>query len=87
MLCAWQVVSTQGLLASLILVVKIWGQKSLIVTLGMGDGSWGCACSVAKSCLTLADSIDCSLIGSPVHEISQARILEWVAISSSRGSS
>ena len=31
------------------------------------------------------DPIDCSLPGSSVHEISQARILEWVAISFSRG--
>ena len=33
------------------------------------------------------DPMDCSQPGSPVHGISQARILEWVAISSSRGSS
>ena len=33
------------------------------------------------------DPIDCSLPGSSVHGISQARILEWVAISFSRGSS
>ena len=31
--------------------------------------------------------MDCSLLGTSVHRISQARILEWVAISSSRGSS
>ena len=41
----------------------------------------------AQSCLTLCDLMDCSLPGSSVHGISQARILEWVAISSSRGSS
>ena len=40
---------------------------------------------VAKSCLTLANSLDCSLLGSSVHGILQARILEWVAISFSRG--
>ena len=45
------------------------------------------ACSVSQSCLTLCDPLDCSLPGSSVHEILQARILEWVAISSSRGSS
>ena len=42
---------------------------------------------VAKSCLTLCNPVDCSPPGSSVHGISQARILEWVAISSSRGSS
>ena len=44
-------------------------------------------CSVAQSCLTLYDPVDCSPPGSSVHGILQARILEWVAVSSSRGSS
>jgi len=35
---------------------------------------------VAQSCPTLRDSMDCSLPGSSVHGISQARVLEWVAI-------
>ena len=39
----------------------------------------------AQSCLTLFDPMDCSSPGSSVHGIFQARILEWVAISSSRG--
>ena len=42
---------------------------------------------VAQSCLTLCSPMDCSLPGSSVHEILQARILEWVAIPFSRGSS
>ena len=41
----------------------------------------------AQSCPTLCNPIDCSLLGPSVHEILQARILEWVATSSSRGSS
>ena len=41
----------------------------------------------AQSCPTLCNSMDCGPPGSSVHEIFQARILEWVAISSSRGSS
>ena len=44
-------------------------------------------CLVAQSCLTLADLMDCSPPGSSVHGILQARILEWVAMPSSRGSS
>ena len=36
---------------------------------------------VAQSCLTFCDPMNCSLLGSSVHEISQARTLEWVAIS------
>ena len=43
--------------------------------------------SVAQSCLTLCDPMDYSLPRSSVHGILQARILEWVAISFSRGSS
>ena len=44
-------------------------------------------CSVAQACLTLWDPMDYSPPDSSVHGISQARILEWVAIPSSRGSS
>ena len=39
-----------------------------------------------QSCLTHCDPVDCSPPGSSVHGISQARILEWVAMPSSRGS-
>ena len=46
-----------------------------------------CVCVCAQSCLTLCNPMDCSPPGSSVHGIFQARILEWVAISSSRGSS
>ena len=35
---------------------------------------------VTQLCLTLCDPMDCSLPGSPVHGILQARILEWVAV-------
>ena len=42
---------------------------------------------VAQSHPTLCDPMDCSLPGSSVHGIFQARVLEWVAISSSWGSS
>ena len=36
---------------------------------------------VAQSCLTFSNPADCSLLGSSIHGIFQARILEWVAIS------
>ena len=42
---------------------------------------------VAQSSPTLCDHMDCSLPGSSVHGIFQTRILEWVAISFSKGSS
>ena len=52
-----------------------------IISIGGNDGS------VAKSCLTLGNPVDCNLLGSSVRGIFQARILEWVATSSSRRSS
>ena len=39
------------------------------------------ACSVSQLCPTLLTPVDCSLPGSSVHGIFQARILEWIAIS------
>ena len=42
---------------------------------------------VAQSCPTLSDPMDCSLPGSSIHGIFQARVLEWGAIAFSRGSS
>ena len=39
---------------------------------------------VAQSCLTLSDLMDCSLPGSSVHGIFQARVLEWGAIAFSK---
>ena len=45
-----------------------------------------CMCSVTRPCPMLCDAMDCSLPDSSAHGILQARILEWIAISSSRGS-
>ena len=50
----------------------------------------GKECACVLSCFSrvrLCNSVDCSPPGSPVHGISQARILKWVASSFSRGSS
>ena len=46
-----------------------------------------CVCVCVQSCPTLCDPMDCSLAGSCVHGTSQARGLEWAALSFSRGSS
>ena len=56
---------------------------SLIFSVYEGEGEG----EVAQSCLTLCDPMDCSPPGSSIQGILQARILEWVAISFSRGSS
>ena len=55
--------------------------------LGSSPVSADAAAKSLQSCLTLCDPIDGSPPGSPVPGILQARILEWVAISFSRGSS
>ena len=46
-----------------------------------------CMCLVIQSCSTLCDPMDCSLPGSSVHGILHVRILEWVAMPFSKGSS
>ena len=68
---------------------EVWGR--------IGMKRWGvflqralcvCVCVlVAQICPTLWNPIDCSLPGSSVHEILQARILDWIVIPSSRWSS
>ena len=50
-------------------------------TVHIGEGE------VTQSCPTLWNPVDCSLSGSSVHGVFQARVLEWIAISFSRGSS
>ena len=73
---------------SLRCVVKAGQTKTLGLSYpGSCNMRQGGGCLVTKSCLSLCDPMDCSLPGSSVHGISQARVLEWVAISSSRGSS
>ena len=56
----------------------------------LGGGNFRSTCVHAKSlqsCLTLCSPVDCSPPGSSVHGTLQARIVEWVAMPSSRGSS
>ena len=52
---------------------------------GVARLNWRVSGRVTQSCLTLCDPVACSPPGSSVHGILQARILEWVAISFSRG--
>ena len=62
------------------------GVRFLRVALGLGP-YWVCECMHAQLYLILCDPMDCSPPGSTVRGIFQARILEWVAISFSRGPS
>ena len=52
---------------------------------GKAKGYSVCVCAVAQSGPTLCNLLDFSLLGSSVHGILQARLLEWVAISFSKG--
>ena len=61
--------------------------QSVQLWLDVQDVAWKLQVLVAQLCPTLCDPMDYSLPGSSVHGILQARILEWVAIPFSRGSS
>ena len=58
-----------------------------LITSGEGDTVLKVKMLVIQPSPTLCDPMDCSLTGSSVHGILQATILEWVAISTFRGSS
>ena len=63
-----------------------WCISVIIASLTIGRVRTKCVCTKSlQSCPNLCDPMDCSLPGASAHGISQARILEWVAIS--RGSS
>ena len=49
-------------------------------TIRTGYGTTGKEKEAAQSCPTLCDPMDCSLPGSSVHGVFQAKVLEWVAI-------
>ena len=69
--------------------MKVNSQRQLW-KIGFSKSSPGSICMHAKllqSCLTICDPMECSRSNSSVHRILQARILEWVAMPSSRGSS
>ena len=73
-----------------ILQTSLWKhflQNQSMVPKRLGTAALEYLCMCAQSCQTLCDPMDYSLPGSSVHGISQARILEWVAISFSRETS
>ena len=68
--------------------IKVYWMNAWMNIIKADDHQIQCyACLVAQSRLTLCNPMDCSPPGSFVHGISQARILEWVAICFSRKSS
>ena len=66
---------------------EIHGRQSQYLILSSVFKKVNVKVSVAQSCPTLCDPMDCSPPSSSAHGILQARILEWVAMSFSRGSS
>ena len=60
--------------------LKLNIQKTKIMASGRIAAAAAAAAKSRQSCLTLSDPIDCSLPGSSVHGIFQARVLEWGAI-------
>ena len=56
------------------------GVKSITISAYNDEWEWS-ESEVAQSCPTLCDPMDCSLSGSSVHGIFQARVLEWIAMS------
>jgi len=64
-----------------------WNLKPVISCILKGLNKIESESEVAQSCPTLCNPMDWSLPGLSVHGIFQARVLEWVAISFSRGSS
>ena len=63
-----------------------WGQLESHLSCSTTEWLWR-SVLVAQSCPTLCDPMDCSLPSSSVHGILQDRILEWISIPFSRGSS
>ena len=69
-----------------IIVVPVFNSSGLYICLVTESKTLVCMLSL-QSCPTLCNPMDCILPGSSVHGILQARILEWVVMPSSRGSS
>ena len=65
------------------LLTKVCLVKAMVFPVVM----YGCESEVVQSCPTLCDPMHCSLPGSSIHGIFQARVLEWIAISFCRESS
>ena len=90
----WKDTSTHMFIAALFTIAKTLKQPKCPSTDEWIKKIWYvcvCVCvwyaKLLQSCLTLCDPMDCSLPGFSLHGILQARILEWVVMPSSGGSS
>ena len=83
-----QVHTSIGSLKDCVILLQGWSQITSVKIWPYGIAYiWYDWYVCTQLCLTLFDPMGCSPLGSSVHGIFHARILEWVAISSSRGSS
>ena len=83
----WRIFPTQGSNSRLLYFLQWQADSSPLAPLDglvINLSEW--VSEVAQSCPTLCDPVDCSPPDSSIHGILQARVLEWVAISFSRGS-
>ena len=87
LVCLGQPSARQAATACLLYVYSLCVQLLLLEFSGNYKSFMKVKVLVAQLCPTLCDPMDCSLPGSSVHGILQARILEWVAIHFSRGCS
>ena len=86
----WKDTCTPMFISALFIIAKVWKQPKCPSTDKCINKIYVYVCErvlVTQSCPTLCNPVDCTPPGSSVHAILQARILEWVAISSSRRSS
>ena len=84
-LCCFSFLAFSALSSVKLIYVVMWNSCAFIFLLFYFMNM--CQVFVTQSCWTLCNPMNCSLPGFSVHGILQARILQWVAISSSRGSS
>ena len=84
-LCCFSFLAFSPLSSVKLIYVVMWNSCAFIFLLFYFMNM--CQVFVTQSCWTLCNPMNCSLPGFSVHGILQARILQWVAISSSRGSS
>ena len=89
---SWYVISTKVLVLFVFKVILVGSIPEVRFTLCCfwhkhKDITRVCMLRSLQSCPILCDPMDCSSPGSSVHEILQARILEWVVVPSFRGSS
>ena len=83
----WKKLKSEGEYGCNCLVYQLYFLDCLLELKICLESSWERKLLIAELCPTLCDPIDCSLPGSSIPGILQTRILEWIAIPFSRGSS